>query len=151
MEKVKKNLREFSWLIIALGGLAIIRNIIDMVRKGFHVDQVPEGMTEGMAMIGVIITYILAFVLLIPQFYVGVKGLKIVKEPDSSKAHIIWAIILAVFAGIGAITAISGLAGGKDMVDGILTISNLVLDVAIYVAYISCAKQIAKQAPSSEE
>ena len=57
----------------------------------------------------------------------------------------------AVFAGIGAITAISGLVSGKDMVDGILTTANLVLDVAIYVAYISCAKQIAKQAPSSEE
>jgi hypothetical protein len=102
-----------------------------------------EGMTKEMANVVVIISFVLSLVALLPQIYVGVKGIKIANGAPSGKAHIVWAIILAVFAAIAVISAISNLTKVLNF-DAVLTALDPAIDVVIYVFYYIYARKIAK-------
>lgn len=144
MEKNRKNLRDFSIIILALVALSLIRSIVTVCINGFpQPTNIPEGMTKEIAKVITIITFALSFVLLLPQIYVGVKGIKIANGATSGKAHIIWALILAVFAGITLISAISGLTKAFNF-DSIMNLIDPAVDFAAYVFYFIYARRIAR-------
>ena len=142
MENYRKHLRDMSIIVLFFSLITCVINILDIFLKGFNMDNLPEGATEGLVLVAKIVMGVLSIVFLLPELYIGVKGIKIAKNPDSSKAHIVWAIILAVFAGFHMISCISGLTDGGNFVDGLINLLGAALDVAIYVLYVICAKKV---------
>lgn len=146
MEKMRKNLKESSFLVLFFAALTFVRLVVQVIVNGVKVENVPEGTTEGIVLAGIIVAYVINFAMLLPQLYVGFKGLKVAKEPDGSKGHIIWAWILFAFAVIGVISAISSLTQSKDLVNDIISLVDTVLDVIVYVLFVRAANQVLKAA-----
>ena len=72
----------------------------------------------------------------------GIKGLKIAKNPDTSKAHIVWAMILLVLTAISILSAIGEMAKSADLIMDILGVAALVCSGLLYGFYYWEAKQI---------
>ena len=144
MEKNRKNLRDFSIIILALVALSLIRSIVTVCINGFpQPTNIPEGMTKEIAKVITIITFALSFVLLLPQIYLGVKGIKIANGSSTSgKAHIIWALILIVFSAITVISSISDLTKAFNL-DSVLNLLGPVVDLALFAFYYIYARKVA--------
>lgn len=146
MEKNKKNLKILSILILALAVYSLIRIVLSV----FSIDLNPENLTDGASathlLIGQIFVCVVSVILLIPQIFVGIKGIKVSNNPDSSKAHIVWAVILTVLSVIGILSPASELIKGVAVLDNVLAVADMVLDAIIYIEYISYAKKLVKAA-----
>ena len=141
MENYRKHLRDMSIIVLVFSLITCAINILSLL-KGFNADNLPEGATPGLVLATQIVMGVLSLVFLIPEIYIGVKGIKVAKNPDSSSGHIIWAVILAVFAGFHLVSCISGLTDAESLVDGGINLLGAGLDVAIYVIYVVCAKKV---------
>ena len=118
-------------------------NIVNACVNGLpKAENIPTGMTKEMAEAVIVVTFILTFVVFIPQIYVGIKGIKIANGAESGKAHMIWAIILAIFACISVITAISNISKGVDA-DRVFDIIYPAVDLFIFVCYFIYARKVA--------
>lgn len=146
MEKNKKNLKILSILILALAVYSLIRIVLSV----FSIDLNPENLTDGASathlLIGQIFVCVVSVILLIPQIFVGIKGIKVSNNPDSSKAHIVWAVILTVLSVIGILSPASELIKGVAVLDNLLAVADMVLDAIIYIEYINYAKKLVKAA-----
>lgn len=142
MEKNRKELKSFSILILALVALSLIRAIVNVCLNGVPQISATEGLTKEMIQVVSIIALVVSLLLLLPQIYVGVKGIKIANGAPSGKAHIVWAIILAVCAVIALISAISALIKAFNF-DSILNLIDPAVDVAAYVFYYIYARRVA--------
>jgi uncharacterized membrane protein len=146
MEKNKKNLKILSILILALAVYSLIRIVLSV----FSIDLNPEDLTDGASathlLIGQIFVCVVSVILLIPQIFVGIRGIKVSNNPDSSKAHIVWAVILTVLSVIGILSPASELIKGVAVLDNLLAVADMVLDAIIYIEYINYAKKLVKAA-----
>jgi uncharacterized membrane protein len=146
MEKNKKNLKVLSILILALAVYSLIRIVLSV----FSIDLNPEDLTDGASathlLIGQIFVCVVSVILLIPQIFVGIKGIKVSNNPDSSKAHIVWAVILTVLSVIGILSPASELIKGVAVLDNLLAVADMALDAIIYIEYINYAKKLVKAA-----
>ena len=145
MTNSRKNLRDISTIVLFFAVINCVREVLNIFLVDFKMATLPEGATEGLVLVTQIVMAAFALIFLIPDLYVGVKGLKVAKKPDSSKAHIVWATILAVLSVFALLSHISGLAQ-SGIVNGLINIIGTAADVAIYVCYIVCAKQVRKTA-----
>ena len=146
MEKNKKNLKILSILILALAVYSLIRIVLSV----FLIDLNPEDLTDGASathlLIGQIFVCVVSVILLIPQIFVGIKGIKVSNNPDSSKVHIVWAVILTVLSVIGILSPASELIKGVAVLDNLLAVADMALDAIIYIEYINYAKKLVKAA-----
>ena len=142
----RKNLKWLSTVVLALAALTFIRVIWEAFFIDFKMETLPEGTTAGMVLAAQIVLCVVSLVLLLPQIYVGVKGLKIAEKPNQSKAHIVWATILAVLSVIGIASPISNMMQAGNMVANVVELIDLATDAAIYIAYVVYAKRVLKAA-----
>ena len=144
MEKNKKELKILSILILALTALTVVLSVLDLCIKGLPQVEAPEGFTQEAVQVVAIISVVITYVVLIPQIYVGFKGLKIATSTEqvAGKAHMVWAVILAVVVGISTISGISGLFSAFD-VSKLLNVFTHAVDVFIYVYYFIIARRVA--------
>ena len=146
MSNARKNLKWLSTVVLALAGLSFIRVIWDAFFTDFNVESLPEGTTAGVVLAAQIMLSVVGCILLLPQIYVGVKGLKIAEKPDHSRAHIVWAIILTVISAIGIISPAANIINAENVFENVVEFIDMATDIAIYVAYIGYAKQVSKAA-----
>ena len=142
--KARKNLKCMSILILALAAFTFVRVILQTFLVNFNTEVLPEGATAAAVLAAQIVFCVFSCILLLPQIYVGVKGMKISKNPDNSKAHIVWATILTVISVIGIVSPLSHMVRAEDIVGNLVALLNLVTDVAVYIAYVVYAKQVLK-------
>lgn len=142
MEKTRKQLKEISVVILILAAFSLIRSVIDVILTDFSQASRLEGVTPGLILATQIFLIVFAFVLMIPEIYVGVKGIKIANASSSSKAPIVWAVILAIFSGVGVISSVSSLIHQGDLVGDLLALANTVVDVLLYITYINHVKKL---------
>ena len=147
MKESRKNLKVLSYVILALAVYSLVRVIISVFTLDFDPNNLPEGATAGIMLGGQIFVCVVSFILLLPQTFVGIKGIKVSNNPDSSKAHIVWAVILAVCSVLGVISSASNLINNNgDLVGNLLETADMVIDVCMYIAYVKYAKQVRKAA-----
>ena len=146
MSNARKNLKYMSIVILALSVFTLIRVLLDVFSLEFNADAVADGVTAGIILIGQIVVCAVSLILLLPQVYVGVKGIKLSKNPDSSKGHIVWATILAVISVIGIFSPISDMIQTGDFANNFAALLDVATDAAVYIAYIGFAKQVLKEA-----
>ena len=146
MKETKRNLKILSIVILAMTVYSLIRVVLSVFTMNFDTNNLPDGVTAGILLAGQIVTCVISLIILLPQVYVGVKGIKISNNPDSSKAHIVWAVILAIFSIIGLISPVSNLIQNGDIVGNLFEAADMVIDTIIFIAYIKYAKQLSKAA-----
>lgn len=142
MEKNKKELKILSILILALVAFSLVRSIVNVCIKGFTVNDVPAGMSKDLVLVVTIIAYVISLLILLPQIYIGVKGIMIANGAESGKAHMIWAIILAVLAAVTVISATSNLFKAFSF-GALLNVLDPATDIVVYVFYYMYARKIA--------
>lgn len=142
MEQSKKNLKVMSILMLCLALVSLVLFTVDLIITDYNVAAI-EGATKGVLIASVIITGIIGLLISLPQIYIGIKGIKVSKNPDSSKAHIVWATILFAIAVIGVfLYAYETFFGGDSVAVSSLELSNVVVDVFLYYFYIKYAKEV---------
>ena len=144
MEKVRSNLKASAICILALTIFRLAASIVTFAIQGV---QVPESMitpeiTKDLAKVVMIVAWALSLVFNLPSFYVGIKGLKVAKNPDKSKAHIVWAVIMLVFAIISVLAAVNQLTTATDMVGAILEVVSTACITIVYICYVVEAKKV---------
>lgn len=142
MEKAKRNLKVLSILILALAVYSLIRVVLSVFMIDFDLNNLPDGATPGLVLGGQIFICVFSLILSLPQIYVGLKGIKVSNTPDSSKGHIVWAVILAVLSVIAITGPISNIINNVDLLTNVIDLIDIVLDAVIYIVYIKFAKQI---------
>lgn len=139
----RNHLKEASFLVLLFTAFSFIRMIIQ-VFVGFEADPTQVGVSHEIIVVTMIVMFVVGLILLLPQLYVGVKGMKIAKNPTSSKGHIVWAVILLVFSAFGIISTVTSIAEQLNVVDNVITLVDHALDVIVYCMYIKYANRVLK-------
>lgn len=145
MEKSQKMLKESAIAILILAALSLVRSIVSAITNGFKVDvnAIPEGMTADVLRIAMIVAFACSILVLLIQFYIGYKGLKVANAPGSAKAPAVLALILAVFAAVAVIGGIRDIVKVFDVTSLLQVIINAI-DVLIFGMFYVSAKQVNK-------
>ena len=141
MEQSRKNLKFMSIAMIILALLSLGRVALELIFTDFNVESVPDA-TAVTEFIAVIVLAVVGFILMLPQLFIGLKGMRVANNPDSSKGHITWATILLVISIIALVAyGIQAIKTGeyKENVSAIL---NMLLDVVLYSTFIKYAKEV---------
>ena len=141
MENSKKNLKIMSICILICTAITLVRLVLELVYAGV------KGQFEaskGIVLASLIITFVIAFIILLPQIYVGLKGLKIAKNPDGSKTHITCAIVLLVISICFVVFAIVDLIKAKGGTSNITALADNILDAVILFLYVKYAREVQK-------
>lgn len=120
--------------------------VLDAVFTDLNIQNLPDNVTAGFTMVIRIAMLVFGFILLLPQTYIGIRGIKLSKKPDSSTAHIVWAVILTVFAVTGIFSPISEMMQGGNIAANLLEAFDMAIDIALYISYVVFAKQVHKAA-----
>ena len=143
MDKSIKNLRLFSILILASAAYSVIAVALDIFfGGGFNNVTIPDGSPENIVDIAKTLLLVITIVMILPQLYVGIKGICVAKNPDSSMGHIFWAGVLFVFALIGAASAIINMVIGGSTDESVTSVVNIVFDAIFYFEFITYARKV---------
>ena len=144
MEQSRKHLRISSWIILLFAALTFIQLLGELAWGEINHAVIPDGAPENVVDIAKIFIAVLTLLCLIPEVYVGIKGLRVAKNPNSSKAHIVLAIVIFVFTLLSLVSPVIGFFGGDDAGENISTVFSLLLNASIYFDYIKYARLVAK-------
>ena len=142
MEQLKKHLK-ISSIVVLIFTLGTVFNIIAGLME-LNTLNVPEGAPDNTLMITQIILIVVSAILILPQIYIGLKGLKIAKKPNSSKSHIVVAIILFIFTLLSLLSSSFTLIEGMSN-EGIGTLLGIAIEASVYFDYIMAARAVAKE------
>ena len=144
MEKATKQLKQSSIFVLLFAGFSLLQIVGTLIWGDLNSAEIPAGAPENVLLITKIILLSVSLVLLLPKIYVGIKGLKIAKNPAPAKAHIVWGVIILVFNILNIIEpATAALKDGLSY-DTTSAIFSVLLDVVIIYEYIIHARAVAK-------
>ena len=146
MEQAKKNLKVTSWVVLLLAIYSFVEILVELIFGELNSAPIPEGAPDNILLITKTFLLVVALILVLPKVYVGIKGLRIVKNPKPGKAHIVWAGIILVFSALGLIEPITAIVAQGNLGDDMMAFFNVVVDVIIYYEYIKYAREFAKLA-----
>ena len=146
MEQAKKQLKISSLFVLLFAGISFIQIIAELVFGEINSATIPEGAPDNILQITKMFLLGVTIILLIPKFYVGIKGFLIVKNPTSSQRHIILAMIILVFDAIGFIDPILNMVNQGNIYDNLVIVANVSLEVILMYEYIKYAKAVSKLA-----
>jgi uncharacterized BrkB/YihY/UPF0761 family membrane protein len=146
MNQSRRHLKEASLLVLIFTALTLLRLLIQCFTVGFEGDPEQAGVSQELMVAAVVVAFVINLIALLPQLYIGVKGMKIAKEPASTKGHIVWAVILLVFAVFSIISTASSIVSQTNILDNVIVIVDHALHVLVYCAYIKYANQVLKGA-----
>ena len=141
MEQARKNLKVTSIAVLILAGLSLINLVMEI----FFGEMNETGASESILLVAKITLVVVSLLLLLPQVYVGMKGLRVVANPDASKAHIIWATILLVLAALGVITPVLSIVKLENLLGNISALISALAEVVIFFIYVKNASVISKE------
>lgn len=149
MEQSRKNLKNSSIIVLALAGLSVLNILFELffgeLSGELNNATVPEGASENVVLIAKIFILVVSVLMLLPQAYIGIKGLKIAKKPNSSIGHIVWGIILVVFTAAGLISPlVSFLQGNGEAFANVAEFLSIAVDVAVLAGYVKFAMNVRK-------
>ena len=144
MTQSRTQLKIASIIVLIFAALSLINIVAGLVFGELPEAEIPEGSPDNLLLITQIFVMVIAVLMLIPQVYVGVKGIKVANKPSSSKAHIVWAIILLAFAVSALVTPIAAIIALEDIASNIFSIISIVAEVIIFLLYTRSAIAVSK-------
>ena len=150
MQKTRKNLKSTSIVVLALAGLSLINLVFEIffgdLKEMLKTAPVPEGAPANIVLSTQIFVLAVAILHFLPNLYIGFKGIKLAKNPDDSKAHIIWGIIVTAFTALSLGAPISALVQGTGSTLGnVAEICSIVVDITILFEYVRLSINLRKQ------
>lgn len=150
MEKTRKSLKNISIVVLALAGLSFINILFELFfgELGTELNNavIPEGAPDNILFITRMFILGLSFLLLLPQAYVGIKGLVIARKPNSSVGHIVWGIILIVFTALSLVSPLLSLIQGKgDAFGDFAQVCSIGVDVFVLIEFVRYARAVRKE------
>jgi hypothetical protein len=147
MEQTRKNLKTSSIIVLALAGLSLLNTLFELffgaLNEELNNAAIPEGAPDNIVFIARMFILAVSLLILLPHLYIGIKGLKIAKKPDSSKGHIVWGIILIVFTCIGLISPLLALLQGNGEAFGNASeLCSIAVDICVLSEYVKYAKAV---------
>ena len=142
MRQARKHLKITSIIILILA-VATLMDIVAEILSMNLGDFAAEGFTEDILRITKIVVLAVSILCLLPQIYIGLKGLKIAKNPDSSRVHIIVGIILLAFSVIAILDPLRSIVTGDLVIDNVFTLLRCAVEITILYDYIKSARIIA--------
>ena len=146
MNNSRRRLKEASFLVLLFTAFTLIRLAVRFFVVVFDVDPSQVNASRELILIATIILFVINLICLIPQTYVGIRGIKIAENPTSTKGHIVWAVILLAFAVFSIIHTSIGIAESEKLTDSIFVLADHSLDVIVYCMYIKYANQVLNRA-----
>lgn len=149
MGQTRKNLRTSSIVVLALAGLSLLNILFELffgkLSRELKNAAIPEGAPDNIVLILQVFIVFVSILLLLPQVYIGIKGLKIANKPNSSRAHIIWGIILIVCTFFELGSPFIALIQGKGEVFGnVSEMCSIVVDIVVLFEYVKYAIYVRK-------
>lgn len=149
MEQARKNLKTASIIVLALAGLSLLNLIFGIFFGDLNTElnnaTIPDGSPDNVILIAKIFVLVVSILMLLPQLYIGLKGLKMAKKPDSSRGHIIWGIILLVFTACGLLSPLSAfLQGDSDAFANVAEFMSIAVDVFVLFEFVKYARAVRK-------
>ena len=133
MEQTRKNLKMSSIVVLVLAGFSMLQVVSELLFGELGDPTIPEGAPDNILLITKIFLFSFALLLMLPSIYIGIKGLRIAKKPNSSKGHIVWAIILLVFASLTLIIPVVGFINNGFKYDNISEFLSIAVEVAVFL------------------
>ena len=144
MEQKRKNLKVVSAIVLVFTGLTFLRTAVGYLFTDQGIAILPDGSSVILQLIVRLIMVAVTLVFVLPQIYVGVKGLRIAKNPAPAKAHVVWAWILLIVTVLGLIEPVTAIVQRASLSGNAYALFSGLLSVAVYIVYIRCAKAVAK-------
>ena len=143
MEQTRKHLKFASLAILAMAALSLINVVFEIFFGELNSTEIPAGSPDNVLLIAKIILMVVSVLCLLPQTYIGIKGLKVAKNPDSSKAHIIWGVILLAFAVIGLVSPLVAIIKQDAIFENASELLSVLIEVAFFYDYVKHARAVA--------
>ena len=125
-------------------GLTFLRTAAGYLFTDRGIAILPDGSSVILQLIVRLIMAAVTLVYVLPQIYMGVKGLRIAKNPAPAKAHVVWVWILLVIAIPGLIEPVTAALQPGGLAENVVALIIGLLSIVIYFAYIRCARAVAK-------
>ena len=144
MTKSRTQLKITSIIVLIFTVLSLVNIVAGLVFGELPETELPEGSPDNILLITQIFVLVIAALMLIPQVYVGVKGIKVANKPGSSKAHIVWAIILLAFAVSALVTPIAAIIALEDVLSNIFSIVSIATEIVVFFIYVKSAIAVSR-------
>ena len=144
MEQARKHLKISSIIVLVFAGLTLLNLVSELLFGELNRAEIPDGSPDNILLITKILLLVVSLLLLLPQVYVGLKGLKMAKKPDSSKAHIIWGTILLVIAILGLVSPAIAIIKQEDVFNNVSELLSILVDVVVFFDYVKYARMVSK-------
>ncbi len=144
MEQTRKYLKLSSIAVLALAGFSMLQVVSELLFGEFVNAAIPEGAPDNILLITRIFLFSFALLLTLPSIYIGIKGMRIAKKPNSSKGHIVWAIILLVFAALSLISPVVDFINNGFKQGNISEFLSIAVEVTVFFEYIKYAIAVRK-------
>ena len=140
-EQTKKNLRIISLCLVIFSIVSLALAAMDLITFWMDRDNY-SGTSDGVVLASIRIVGVMSLLMVAVQIYIGLKGMKVAKEPDSSKGHITWATVLLVLSIIALVSPVMEMIQTKAIVANVVTIIDCLVDVLLYYYFIKWAKEV---------
>lgn len=144
MNNTRKHLKFSSLAILALAGFSLVNIVSELLFGELNSAEIPAGSPDNVLLITKIILMTLSFLCLLPQVYIGIKGLKVAKNPDSSKGHIVLGTILLVFAIIGLVSPLVAVIKQDSVFENASALLSILIEAAFLYDYVKYARAVAE-------
>ena len=142
MEQARKNLKNMSIVVLLLAAATLVQIVTELMLGELNSVEIPAGSPDNILLITKVFIMVITLLMLIPSVYVGIKGLRVAKNPNKSKGHIVWAVIILVFSASGIIEPATAILEQGSVKENVSSIANILIDVVVYVEYVIYARQV---------
>ena len=144
MEQTRKYLKLSSIAVLALAGFSMLQIVSELLFGELSNAIIPEGAPDNILLITRVFLFSFALLLALPNIYIGIKGLRIAKKPNSSKGHIVWGIILLVLASLSLISPVVDIINNGFKYDYISELLSIAVEASVFFEYIKYAIAVRK-------
>ena len=144
MEQIRKNLKLSSIVVLVLAGFSMLQVVCELFLGELGNAITTEGASDNTLLITRIFLLSFALLLTSPGIYIGIKGLRIAKEPNPSKGHIVWGIILLVITLLSLISPVVDIINNGFKYDSISGLLSIAVEAAVFFEYVKYAVALRK-------
>lgn len=144
MEQIRKNLKLSSIVVLILAGFSMLQVVSELFFGELGNAITTEGASDNTLLITRIFLLSFALLLTSPGIYIGIKGLRIAKNPNPSKGHIVWGIILLVITLLSLISPVVDIINNGFKYDSISGLLSIAVEAAVFFEYVKYAVALRK-------
>ena len=144
MRKPRLQLKITSVIILAFAFLTFVRIVLNLAFGEVNTPLMPQDTPENVLLITKIFVVTVSFIMILPQIYLGVKGIWAANHRRSSRLHIIVAVILFVLSCVSLASPVASIVKKDDIFINLLVIAGLAIQIIVYFEYAKHSREVAK-------